>query len=531
MKRFLSLYLPHWSTDLWWRRRRGALWHKSARPPLVLTHAIRHEATVMRVSPEGVARGVREGMSLSLAQAMVPTLTHAPLDTVPDIRFLLRAGESLQQRIAPLVALDGEILRAHRTDTLATISPLAHGLAINLSGTDRLFPSGYDAALKSLEPFYRHGISARAVVAPTYGAAWALTRYGITSTDTYTIHVVTDLRSEVRDLPVAALRLDQETCQLLSEVGITSIGQLLALPRHQLGSRCGVATLLRIEHLLGEREEILPTLTPPTTIGSERRYETPLTTHSQMVQSIVRILETVLAKLHAVRRTARAFRITLHYRTLIERVRNTITKEVALLSAGRDVRKLASLLTPLIEKLVFPGEVEKISIVAVDPYRTEARQSGITNDQSRIPDEERYEELLATLAVRVGYERTRHPTFADEHLPEKESTTTAATTLPSPLPTPLMAPAERPHHLLSPPQPIEVVALLPDHPPAALTWNGKRYRLSVGYGPERIERSWWEPGTEEETRDYFRVQDEGGRWLWIYRHHDRGQWFVHGTWS
>ena len=33
------------------------------------------------------------------------------------------------------------------------------------------------------------------------------------------------------------------------------------------------------------------------------------------------------------------------------------------------------------------------------------------------------------------------------------------------------------------------------------------------------------------TRDYFKIQDEQGRWLWIYRIPESGGWFVHGLWA
>ncbi len=33
------------------------------------------------------------------------------------------------------------------------------------------------------------------------------------------------------------------------------------------------------------------------------------------------------------------------------------------------------------------------------------------------------------------------------------------------------------------------------------------------------------------TRDYFKVQDESGRWLWIYRLLESGRWFIHGLWA
>ena len=33
------------------------------------------------------------------------------------------------------------------------------------------------------------------------------------------------------------------------------------------------------------------------------------------------------------------------------------------------------------------------------------------------------------------------------------------------------------------------------------------------------------------TRDYFRVCDEEGHWLWVFRELESGKWFVHGRWS
>ena len=44
----------------------------------------------------------------------------------------------------------------------------------------------------------------------------------------------------------------------------------------------------------------------------------------------------------------------------------------------------------------------------------------------------------------------------------------------------------RPSRLLDPPEHIETVALLPDHPPAAFTWRGQRRRVARADGPERI---------------------------------------------
>ena len=33
------------------------------------------------------------------------------------------------------------------------------------------------------------------------------------------------------------------------------------------------------------------------------------------------------------------------------------------------------------------------------------------------------------------------------------------------------------------------------------------------------------------TRDYFKLQDESGRWWWVYRQLETGRWFLHGQWA
>ena len=94
----------------------------------------------------------------------------------------------------------------------------------------------------------------------------------------------------------------------------------------------------------------------------------------------------------------------------------------------------------------------------------------------------------------------------------------------------------RPSRLLPRPENIEVVALLPDHPPVAFTWRGVRRRVKRADGPERVFGEWWKREAELTTvRDYFQVEDEAGERFWVYRagdgeHADTGSqgWYMHG---
>ena len=76
----------------------------------------------------------------------------------------------------------------------------------------------------------------------------------------------------------------------------------------------------------------------------------------------------------------------------------------------------------------------------------------------------------------------------------------------------------RPSRLLDPPEHIETVALLPDHPPAAFTWRGLRRRVARADGPERMFGEWWKSETERNAvRDYFQVEDDAGERYWLFR--------------
>ncbi|MNE52700.1 hypothetical protein D3C80_1473840 [compost metagenome] len=89
----------------------------------------------------------------------------------------------------------------------------------------------------------------------------------------------------------------------------------------------------------------------------------------------------------------------------------------------------------------------------------------------------------------------------------------------------------RPTELLKRPDPIEVMALIPDHPPKFFIYKGVRHQVIKADGPERIEREWWLDVGEH--RDYYQVEDDQGGRYWLFRSGHYGgdqkyQWFIHG---
>lgn len=92
------------------------------------------------------------------------------------------------------------------------------------------------------------------------------------------------------------------------------------------------------------------------------------------------------------------------------------------------------------------------------------------------------------------------------------------------------------------------MAEIPEGPPRHFTWRRLLHRVKRAEGPERIAPEWWRhlpsapldavddegsAAEAERTRDYYRVEVEGGARFWIFREgrYEAGappSWFVHG---
>jgi protein ImuB len=84
----------------------------------------------------------------------------------------------------------------------------------------------------------------------------------------------------------------------------------------------------------------------------------------------------------------------------------------------------------------------------------------------------------------------------------------------------------RPVRLWPRPEPVQVLSVIPDGPPARIDWAGASYRVVRAWGPERIETGWWRE--DEVRRDYYTAATDHGSRFWVFRRRDDGRWFLHG---
>ena len=507
MRRVVSLFLPDWSTD---RLRR-----KTGKPPpeapfvtATPDHARRIVASADRAA---LALGIRPGMTIARARALAPELVVADAEPEEDLAGLERLALWAGRRYSPVVAID----------------PPA-GIWIDITGCCGRF----EGELPLLKDLHRRvvasGFAVQVAVADTAGCAHAVARHVPAGQP-----IVIDpgkTRAALSLLPVAALRIEPGIAAELTRMGFARVEQLIATSRAPLVKRFGAGLMTRLDQALGQRPEPIEPIFPPEIPRCRRRLLEPIGTAEAFTQVIGDLAASLVRKLTRASTGVRRLDLIFHR---VDGQAQAI--RVGTAKPTRDARHIAKLLAQKLET-VDPGMgVEAMTLVAslTEPLGS-AQGEGLLSAQRKGPD-------LAALANRFGQRALCRTIPQPGTMPERQVAIVAplakacgagwADDLP------------RPARMLSPPEPIEVTAMLPDHPPAMFRWRGRRYRIAQADGPERLHGEWWRAaGHEADTpyivRDYYQVETQSGERYWVFRLGDGERpatgpmrWFIHGAFA
>ena len=333
MRRVISLYLPHWPSDRLRRMRREF----AARDKPLVTAMMQGQRRILASVDEAAARvGLSIGMTVTHAQSLIPDLT--VVDATPE------DNEAALFRLA---------LWCIKYSPLVTPNP-PDGVFIDVAGSAHLF-QGEAALLQDLcKRLGTEGIEARAALADTAGCAWAMARFGKET-------IVSPGRAPeaIASLPVAALRLSNETVASLHDVGIERVAQLATKPRASLRLRFGAELLLRLDQAFGNANEALPSLIPIDVPRVEFKFAEPVGDPEDLKRIIEKLCTQVAALLEA--RGIGARRLDLVFR----RVDNVA--QAARVGLSRPTREPIHLSKLLVERLVVidPGfGIETASLTA-----------------------------------------------------------------------------------------------------------------------------------------------------------------------
>jgi protein ImuB len=525
-KRYLCIYFPQWSVDLLQRRRKKL-------SAALLVSKVASQLIVSRCCARAYHQGVRPGMPLPLAKAMSPEAEIAPFDPAKDFKALYNIAVRAL-RFAPLAGVDSDLCAANKRKLLESFSPLYNGIVLDITGTERLHKEERVLAEKIFERFAKLSIQAHICIGPTIGAAWAWSRFGQNS-----MHIIPREeapRVSLAELPIESLRLPGETLIALHLLGIKSVAALLKLPSRQLGVRFGVELLKRMDQAFGALDESFESVQPPELIRALRRFEVPLTNQESIKVATLFLFQSIFKALAGKKKKAGCFSIILEGQDN-ERRKFYRSKDVFLHTTTKDFQHIASVLDPLIANLVIPGGVHALTVIAYDVERAHEEQGNFLSPADLHFLLQSSHELLNTLTTRLGKEQVATVVFQSSYIPERSFAyrPLAAHREKARAPSTTVRPLSlgRPPYLFQEPERVTALAMLPDKPPARLYWKGKELTVLQATGPERISPEWWlmEQGAQETEREYFRLQDQDGRWLWVFRDRKNMEWFVQGFWG
>lgn len=483
--------------------------------PLVIAAKIENALRLTAVDRKALRLRLSIGMALADARARVPALDVVDADEHAD-KALLESIADWCDRYTPFVALD-----------------MPHGLLLDITGCAHLF--GSERALcKSLEAaLVRQGFSVCLGLAGTAVAARALAHYA-----SGTIAPPGEEAKTVAPLPVEALHLETLATHVLKRAGLKTIGHVATRQRGELTARFGAEMVAILDRALGQEEKPISPRRRLPDYMAEHRFAEPVVTEDVIVSSIRSLAETLCAVLCERGEGARLLEASF-FRA------DGAVSHIAVETAKpiRDAAMIARLFRERLDALTDPIDpgfgFDLIRLGALRAERAEAQAISLdAND-----DDAREVGFLADrLAARFGSHRVLRFFPQDTHIPEAAGVLVPARAVPE---TKLgwetirsegEAP-RRPLRLFEKPEPVEVLAEVPDGPPLRFRWRRVQHAVTLAEGPERIAMEWWRHQSAMPTRDYFRVEDQEGRRFWLYRdglfaretHHPR--WYMHGVFA
>jgi len=335
-------------------------------------------------------------------------------------------------------------------------------------------------------------------------------------------------------LPVAALRLPEETVGTLHQLGIYRIGQLEALARGGLRSRFGRPVTERLDQATGRRAEILAVGRPLPGLKADCSLEYPTSRQATVELTLERLIGR-LAKMLGERGHG-AMRLECRLDCLSG---GPVLISVGLFRATASPQHLLALVLMQLERLRLPSPVAAVHVeaTATAPFQQRQQEMFSGGDGSSRLFSRLVAGLVDRLSSRLGRKLVLRVRLASEAQPElayryEPLVGSSAALRPRRRPRRQMAPADlppRPLQLLSRPILLAATSIIPEGPPLQFHLWGCQHRIAQSCGPERIETGWWR--SRPVGRDYYRVETTTGRRFWLFRRLGDGRWFMHGMFA
>jgi protein ImuB len=467
--------------------------------PLVVVDAEDRNQRVVAADARALCAGVRVGMTLGAALAAAPDIDPQPRDTAREL--------ALMQKLAVIAATFTPLVSIEPPDgLLLEIKP-----SIRLFGGLRELCRRLRAACLAHPVFSASECAPHFTLAPTALAALAAARAGARC-------FITDpnvLPARLKPLPLGVLRWPEAENARLTAMGVTTLGELMRLPRAGFARRFGPARLADLDRLLGRRAD------PRRRIAPRERYRGSLDLDHEIHEHepLLRALQPLLAELEEFLRARQGGITSLRCRFRHYRAGPSVCV-LRLAQPEANAARLTALLRERLATLALPEPVRRCELTS-----GALAERAITSRALWSPGEHgsassgEMPGLVEHLRARLGPDAVYGLECVAEHRPERAWRAREPALAGSAPARGAARPGARPLWLLERPEALSARRGRP-------CYDGV-LELALVSGPERIESGWWDGGDVQ--RDYYVAQTSAGARLWIYRECTGARgWFLQG---
>jgi len=494
MPRIAIIWFPHLMTD-WMLRQQPQLKGIA----FVLASTEKGRRVVKYVNDIAYHKGVYTEMVVADCKALVPDLQVFDFNQQQPQK-LLHALAQWCVRYAPIVGIDE-----------------ADGLVLDASGCTHLWGGDENYLQDIHKRFANFGYHIRTAMAETIGCAWAVCHYGkngsvISQTKQY---------ETLSSLPSVALRFELNVLVRLEKLGLKTINSFITMPRAALRRRFGKNLLLRLDQALGNEPEVITPIKPPVPFEERLQSLEPIRTANGIEIAIKNLLEILCERLNKESKGLRKCEFCCY------RIDGNIQKiEIGTNRPTRNANHLFKLFELKIANIEPDLGIELFIMEATIVEDLVGSQDALWKVSGA--NEAAVAELMDKLATKIGSTTIHRYLPAEHYWPERSvKKSSSLTEKPS---ISWRIDLQRPLHLLTKPEQIEVTVPIPDYPPMMFRYKGILHTVKKADGPERIEQEWWiQHGL---YRDYYCVEDEKGMRYWLFRLGDYNsgnpKWYLHG---
>ncbi|MET0379330.1 MAG: DNA polymerase Y family protein [Spongiibacteraceae bacterium] len=428
--------------------------------------------------------------------------------------------------------LQGLAYLAYRFTPAVTVAA-DNSLLLEVGSCRRLY-RGIKPLLEQLQnALHERGHTAIYGLAHTPKAAWLLARPS--RLNGHPPALVADqidvavLQGQLTALSIACLQIDNNSRIALQQMGIATLGDLLALPVAAIGKRFGGQVVRYLQQLRGESADPQSFFIPAPVFRQGLTFLDGIPQRQMLLFPMKRLLHTLCDYLRA----RQLFCHVLRWQ-LFDAHQSQAEIIIKLSRTQNDWQTFLDLSRIKLDQVILRESVFSVSLYSDDFFASAPVSNQLFPDAKDHADAGHA--LFDRLQARLGKAALQRIEACESLWPERgwQIADTAATfstkNRSAKIPSAKTLSAKAPASASGGPRPLW---LLPQ-PKLLRERDGQpllQYTLTLLRGPERVDNHWWDSknkNNNQQARDYFVARTRDGRLCWLFQETDNRQWFLHG---